>query len=359
MIKWTTSNSIGVEFNEKGAINSMFEQLWMELKKKNFAPLYFLYGPETFLIEETKQLMIKEGLTEEELDFNLSSYDLEETPIEIALEDAETFPFFGERKFVFLHNPFFLTAEKNKSKVEHDVKKLENYIMEPASYTSIIFIGHFDKTDDRKKIVKELKRQAKVVEASRLNEQDLKKWLVRRANFQKVQILPEAIDLIIKLSGTNLSILTSEVDKLALYVGEKETITPEVVELLVTRSLEQNIFALTEKIVEKNREEAISIYRDLLLQKEEPIKILAAISSSLRIIYQTKELSRRGYSQNQIASHLKVHPYRIKLAMGQAQKFSEEEIMKIMQSLATADYQMKTGGMNKELIIELILLQLK
>lgn len=336
----------------------MIEQLWKEIKGKTFAPIYFLYGPETFLVEETKQLLVKEGLTDEELDFNLSSYDLEETPIELALEDAETFPFFGERKFVFLHNPFFLTAEKPKSKVEHDIKRLEDYLLRPADYTSVVFIGHFEKTDDRKKVVKELKRQARILEAKRLNEQELKKWLVRRADFQKVQIEPKAVDLILQLSGTNLSILTGEIDKLALYVGQNNWITEEVVELLVARSLEQNIFSLTEKIVDRDIASAIAIYRDLILQKEEPIKILAAISSQFRLIYQTKELGRRGYSQAQIASQLKVHPYRVKLAMGQAQRFSEQEVMRVMDLLATADYDMKTGGMNKELIIELILLRL-
>ena len=131
-----------------------------------------------------------------------------------------------------------------------------------------------------------------------------------------------------------------------------------MVELLVARSLEQNIFSLTEKIVDRDIASAIAIYRDLILQKEEPIKILAAISSQFRLIYQTKELGRRGYSQAQIASQLKVHPYRVKLAMGQAQRFSEQEVMRVMDLLATADYDMKTGGMNKELIIELILLRL-
>ena len=67
-------------------------------------------------------------LTEEELDFNLSVYDLEETPIEVTIEDAETSPFSGENKLIILHNPFFLTSEKQKIKVEHNLMTLEAYI---------------------------------------------------------------------------------------------------------------------------------------------------------------------------------------------------------------------------------------
>jgi DNA polymerase III subunit delta len=53
-----------------------------------------------------------------------------------------------------------------------------------------------------------------------------------------------------------------------------------------------------------------------------------------------------------------VHPFRVKLAAGQAQKFGEKELISLIKQLADADYRMKTGAMNKELLIELILLKL-
>ena len=72
--------------------------LWKKIEQKVFSPLYLLYGIESYLINETKQKLVNNMLTEEEMDFNLSTYDLEEVPIEVALEDAETFPFMGEKK---------------------------------------------------------------------------------------------------------------------------------------------------------------------------------------------------------------------------------------------------------------------
>ena len=98
----------------------MVLDIWRRIKKKEIAPIYLLYGTEAYLINETKQLLLNHILDEEEKDFNFSAYDLEETPIDVALEDAETFPFLGEKKVVFLHNPVFLTAEKTKEKVDHD-----------------------------------------------------------------------------------------------------------------------------------------------------------------------------------------------------------------------------------------------
>ena len=337
----------------------MVVEIWRKIKQKEFAPIYLLYGTEAFLINETKQLLLNHILDEEEKDFNFSAYDLEETPIDVALEDAETFPFLGERKVVFIHNPIFLTAEKSKEKVDHNLAKFEAYLKEPAPYTVMVISAPYEKLDERKKITKELKKNAELVEAKKLNEHELKNWVKERAKSIGIEFESNAIDQLLALVGTNLFMIASEVDKLALYAAEQKRVDVHLVDKLVARSLEQNIFTLIEKVVQRRLDEALRIYYDLLKQNEEPIKILALLAGQFRLIYQVKELSRRGYGQQQIAGYLKTHPFRVKLALGQANKFSDEELSHLMVLLAEADYQMKTGGMNKSLLIEMLLFQLK
>ncbi|MDP4083447.1 MAG: DNA polymerase III subunit delta [Bacillota bacterium] len=334
-------------------------EVWKQIKQKQIAPIYLLFGTEAFLINETRQLMLRHTLNEDELDFNYFTYDLEETPIEIALEDAETFPFVGERKILFLQNPSFLTAEKTKDKVEHNLSRLEAYLKEPAPYSIVVFSAPYEKLDERKKITKELKRNAVVVEAKKLNEHELKGWLKERANSNGIDIEAAAIERMIILAGTNMFLLANELDKLALYDKDNKVIDVSLVENLVSKSLEQNVFTLIEKVVQKKPDEALRIYYDLLKQNEEPIKILALLTGQFRLIYQVKDLARRGYGQQQIASYLKIHPFRVKLAAAQTGKFSDEELAFFISQLAEADYQMKTGGMNKSLLIEMILFKLK
>ena len=336
----------------------MVMEVWKQIKQKRIAPIYLLYGTEAFLINETKQLLLKQLLAEDELDFNFTVYDLEETQIETALEDAETFPFLGEKKVIFLHNPTFLTAEKTKGNVEHNLSKFEAYIKEPAPYTVLVLSAPYEKLDERKKITKELKRNAVTVEAKKLSETDLKGWINERALINGISIDADAVDLMISLAGTNLFMLSGELDKLALYANDEKKIDVKIVEKLVAKSLEQNIFSLVDKAVNRKLDEALRIYYDLLKQNEEPIKILALLAGQFRLIYQVKELSRKGYGQQQIAGSLKTHPFRVKLAANQAGKFSDKELADIMKNLAEADYQMKTGGMNKSLLVEMFLLGL-
>jgi DNA polymerase-3 subunit delta len=336
----------------------MVMEIWKQIKQNQIAPVYLLFGTEAFLINETKQLLLSQLLNEEELDFNYASYDLEETSIETALEDAETLPFLGEKKVIILHNPTFLTAEKTKGKVEHNLARLESYLNEPAPFTVIVFAAPYEKLDDRKKVTKELKRKAITIEAKKLSEQELKGWVRERAKLNGIEIEAAAVERMLVLAGTNLFLLTSEVDKLALYASDERKINVDIVEKLVSKSLEQNIFTLIEKVVQRKLDEALSIYYDLLKQNEEPIKILSLLAGQFRLIYQVKELARKGYGQQQIASYLKVHPFRVKLAAGQAGKFTDEELAGLMKQLAEADYEMKTGGMDKSLLVEMIFFRL-
>lgn len=333
--------------------------IWKDLIKKKFAPVYLLYGTEAFLIKETKQLLLEHALTEDEIDFNFSQFDLEETPVEIAFEDVETLPFMGERRLVFMQNPFFLTAEKPKQKVEHNVKKLEQYLADPAPYSIVVLTAPYEKLDERKKITKELKRKAVTIEAKKLNEKELKIWIRERAAASLVQIDENAIDLLLELAGTNLMMLTNEIDKMALYVEEAKRIDAATVEKLVAKSLEQNVFTLVDKVLQKNVEAAIGLFHELLRQNEEPIKILGVMASQVRLMYQVKEMAKLGYSQQKIAGALRIHPYRVKLALEKTGRFNEKELLSLMNEMAEADYKMKTGQVDKALALELLILRIR
>ncbi|RAK22453.1 DNA polymerase III delta subunit [Anoxybacillus vitaminiphilus] len=336
----------------------MMIDFWRKIKKGHLSPIYLLYGTEPFLINETHHLIIQSAVREEEREFNLSVYDCEETPVEIALEDAETLPFFGDKKVVLVKNPYFLTAEKGKEKIEHNMKRLEQYIEEPSPFSVVIFTGLYEKLDERKKMTKMLLKRAEVFAASPLNEQEIRQWIAEYLRASNVTIQEEAVDLLLQLAGTALTILTNELNKLALFVGYGGTITEETVRLLVPRSLEQNVFVLIEKVVQRKLHEAFRTFYDLLQNNEEPIKILALLANQFRLIYHAKGLAAKGYGQQQIASLLKVHPFRVKMALEQAKLFSLEELMRIINDLAEADYQMKAGLMDKRLVVELFLMKL-
>jgi DNA polymerase-3 subunit delta len=332
-------------------------ELWKKLNDKNFSALNIIYGTESYLIEKTKKLFIENALKKEELEFNFSAIDLDEVPIEIAIEEMELFPFFGDRRVVFLNNAFFFSAEKRREKVDHNIEKLLEYIKNPTSFTIAVFIVPTPKLDERKKITKEILKSAYVLDAKPLREIDLINWVKDMAFQNKLNFHPKSIEKLIFLTGGNITLLSSEIEKLSLFVQSGEVVTDEVLELVVAKSLDQNVFTLIDKIMKRQKDAAIQIYHDLLIQKEEPIRILAAIARQYRILSHVKFLSGEGYSESAIATKIKENPYPVKLAKQMIHNFSSDYLAKVLHELAEIDYKMKTGQGDKELLLDLFILK--
>ncbi|UCZ54477.1 DNA polymerase III subunit delta [Bacillus shivajii] len=326
-----------------------------KIKKGNLSPVYLLFGTESFLIEDTIHRLVEVGLSEHEREFNLSKYEMTEYPVEVAVEEAYTFPFMGGRRVVILKEAYFLSNAKVQSKVEHNLKKLEEYIENPAPETIFIIHAPYEKLDERKKLSKLLKKKAEVLDGSPLDDKLLYQWVNERAKEQGVAIESAAVDQLIALTSAELMLMATELKKLAIHVGEEGAITKEVVDELVARSLEQNIFALVDGVVKRKVDVSWKIYQDLLKQKEDPIKIVSLMVRQFRILYQVKQMSQQGYSQKQIASQLKLHPYVVKLAAQQTNHFKDEELLSLLDQLANIDYEIKTGKIDKTLAVELFI----
>ncbi len=333
-------------------------KVWNDFEKKVFDSLYILYGSEEFLIEKTKDLLVQNVLQEDELDFNLTVVDLDESPVETAIEQMDEFPFMGEKRVVILKNAYFLTAaERKRDKIVHDIERLIAYLENPAPFTIAVFIVPYPKLDVRKKVTKLLVKNATVFEAKPMQDRELMSWISNHAKEINVLIDSKAIELLLYMTGGNLQTITSELEKVALHVGAGERITTDIIDRLVVKSLDQNVFALVDKIVHNQRQRAVEMVHDLLVQKEEPIRILAAIARQYRIFAQVKYLCSLGIGAPEIAAKLKISPYPVKLAMQQIGQFSEKELLKKLDQLAEMDFQMKTGYGDKEMLLELFILQ--
>jgi DNA polymerase-3 subunit delta len=335
----------------------MNTEIHKKIKAKQFAPLYVMYGKESYFIDETLHLLVRTVLNDEERDFNLSTYDLEEVPIDIAIEDAQTLPFFGDKRVVIVKNSVFLTGTKDKEKIDHNLQLLEAYIQSPSPTAIFVLVVNAEKLDERKKLTKLLKKEAEVFEATLSDENSLVNWIHSETKQLGVNITDEAVGLLLQYVRGSITLLVQELNKMAMYVGQDGTINDEVVQLLSSRTIEDNIFELIDCVIKKNVSEAMLIFHDLLKLNEEPIKILSLLSSQFRLLYQVKDLSHRGYGQQQIATHLKIHPFRVKLALQKVSQFTNEYLIKSINELAEMDYGIKSGHIDKKLALELFILK--
>lgn len=329
-----------------------------DIKNNHPAAIYVCYGNEKYRIREFIDFATSQLIEPEYKDFALAQYDLAETPLETVIEEAEEIPFMVPRKVMIVKDSSVLTAGKD-TKIEHRIDSLLRYMEQPAEYSIIIFWVQGEKLDERKKIVKALKASsACILPFQPMGADELLQWLIRHAKKLECECSTTAAEALVQSAGTGLGILAAEMDKLCLHAGKGGVITVEDVQHLVARSTEQNVFALVEQIAAVRLEQALTIFYDLLKQREEPIKIAALIARQFRIMLQVKELAGQNYSQQQMASQLSLHPYVVKLAGEQARKFDSQKLRSILAHLGRLDYQMKTGAIDKVLGLEMFLLRL-
>ncbi len=331
-------------------------QIKKDIKTGTIKPVYFMYGNQTFLMEDLLLDIIKKAVGTQD-DPSVITYSLQDTILDLAIEEAETFPFFGGKKVVIVKDFFLVSTQKQETKVEHDLERLQQYISHPSPESILILMAPFEKLDERKKVTKLLKQSATVVECTPFDEKMLSAWLEDQARSKKFRFTADGKEHLLERVGPQLLLLASEMEKLALYVGDEGEVTGEVVDLLVARSLEQDVFALIDFAVKQRLDKALEIYHDLLKQKEEPLKLLALIARQLRIYYQVKEMTRRSYSQKQIAMQLKLHPYVVKLASGQSQRLDDQRLLQLLEACTDTDYAIKSGKMEKVLAVELLLIK--
>src|SRR5690606_25573727 len=123
--------------------------------------------------------------------FNLSVFDMKETPIDVAVEDALTLPFFGERRVVIVKDAYFLTGQKVDSNVDHQIERLVEYVTQPVYETILIISVPYEKLDERKKICKLLRKHSVVVDATSFDDKELYVWLDEQSQLFGVTITSE------------------------------------------------------------------------------------------------------------------------------------------------------------------------
>lgn len=306
---------------------------------------HLLFGEEAYLLNQEKNKIIKEVNP-----FSVSIFDLQETPLEIAIEDARTIDLFGDSKTVLLQNCSFLTGEK-AGKIAHDVEMLLDYLAAPNPTTTMVFMVNSDKLDKRKKVVKSLQKVATVYEAKPMR--NVQSFIQQEVKLHGKSISREGIDFIQQRLGSNLFLLHNEIEKVCLATQHEPVIDITILDSILSRTLDDDVFKLIERIVEK-RPSALEMVDDLFRLGQEPIKILLLIANQFRLLHQIKALQHSGQKPNTV---LKIHPYRIQLAEEQAEFYSLEELQEKLESLASLDVQMKRGEVDKHIALETLILK--
>lgn len=327
---------------------SAFEEL-EKIKKAGLPQILVLYGEEEDLVQELKSRLL-EYVHFDSTDLGQAYFDLNNANANLALEELESLPFFVEQKLVILENLTNLTTVKKAVFDEKQTVRFENFLNDPVETTQLILILH-GKLDSRLKLTKKLKTQATLLEAQELKPQELSRV------FADTGLSGTILQRIFEKSNFSFPVIKQNISLLKTYVGER-TITLADVEKVVPKSLQDNIFLLTDLILKGDVNQARDLVHDLTLQGEELIKISVILTNSFRLYYQVKLMQNKGWNEQKQTSYLKIHPYRVKLANQQVRNMQENFLAQATLSLIELDYKIKSSRVDANYLFDLALIKL-
>lgn len=308
---------------------------------------YLLESEDSLSLQTERDNIIQENHFEDAV---INTYDMEEVPLENALEDLDTYGFLSDKKVIVIENIEVLKYDDFKKDFEH----LFLYIKNPNPDNLLILESN--KLNNTLKVTKELKKICKYQEISI----DLKSYM--KNAFKGYKIDTNTMNLLEEYCLGDYSKIANECLKLKNYKMDDKIITKEDIIELVPKKLGDSkdlTFAFSRSLGLRDREDALKKYLELLSYDLEPISIIGLLASQVRIIYQVKLLEKDRLSDKDIATTLgEKSDYRIRKTRELTKYYTEEELLKLMQELADMDYKMKTEDVDGNHLIEMFILNI-
>ena len=325
-----------------------YDQFLNQIERGEFAPIVLLLGSETFLKQEAVTQLMDRLLYPSSREFNFDLFYGADADPAAVVNAALAFPLLAPKRLVILR-------ELDKIS-ESGLQVLLPLFEHPPDSTCLVLTA--EKVDGRKKTFSTLKDHCETVECKPLYDNQVPGWIRRRVERKGKRISPQAVHLLFTQVGANLGELANEIDKLFIFVGDRDRIEASDVREVVGISKINNVFELTDAIGRKEIEKAIHIVDRMLEEGEKPISMVAMVLRHLGIMIKIKGYQKARIPSKDLSKKVGVHPYFLKEYVAQAQGFSLEMLTEGIEHLREADSHLKKGYQNDRMIMELLIYRL-
>ena len=332
-----------------------------KLTLSNLPSLSLFTGTDQGQFEVMKGQVLKQ-IGYDSADLNFAYFDMKEVVYKDVELELVSHPFFADEKIVILDHFVDITTAKKRFLADDELKSFEAYLDNPSPTTKLLIFAE-GKLDSKRRLVKLLKRDATVFDAIEPKEQELRQYFQKWSQTQGLQFVGQSFENLLLKSGFQFSEIQKNLLFLQSYKSDGMIEEKDIVEA-IPKTLQDNIFDLTQLILGKKIDQARDLVRDLTLQGEDEIKLIAVMLGQFRTFTQVKILSETGQTESQIVSSLGTYlgrnpnPYQIKFALRDSRGISLDFLKRAISYLIETDYQIKTGIYEKGYLFEKALLQI-
>ena len=327
------------------------------LKDGRFVGCYIFSGEEDYLKRYYLGSLRDTVITDDTFaTFNHVVYDGTEVDISSLIDHAMSPPMFEPYKMIEWKYPNF---DKMKESELNDLEKLVDLVND-TDYAVLAFLvadGDVDLGTPKKdsKFTKRFKEKINILNFPKSTDAQLLSWLKKHFDAQSIGVTADTLRALIFRAGHTMTVLKNEVDKLSALAKARSLneITEREVQEVVSSTPECDTFAFSNAILDKNKRMAFLALEEMKSRRLDPIMILGMMAKTYTDIATVTLLQKDGVNQNDIQSVTGMNPYKLKLYISAAKKYTQEQIRYILNELTRVDTGAKYGGIAGYTAIEL------
>lgn len=281
---------------------------------------------------------------------NIVYFNMDENSIEEILNEASYNSLFNDKKCVIVKNSKLFSNNKETNNYKNDSEKLLKYLDNENENTILIFTL-LGKCDTKKKIYNILKEHSNAFIYNSMTKTDMKNELLNYVKDNKYNIEDRSLWYIINNNLSNLDICLREIDKIMLYYDKPCNINYNDVIKLTSKNYEENSFKLVDSIINKDVTSAYKSLNELKIFKVEQSVIISLLFREYKLMFYTYIYLNNKYSKEDISKKLELAPWQFDKVINNLNKYKLNEIKNEIKYLSNLDYLLKSGKMDRDMVL--------
>jgi len=349
------------------------ERFVADVSARKLRPAYVLVGDEVFFRDRCRAALIQYLVTPELRDFSVHDLDLAETAVSELLDLARTPSLMAPFQVFFIRG---VKALYGRGSHQEEFAAIADYCRNPNPDAVLIFVAdhisipadarrmEMQDKDRYERIRETLGECCAILELARVEEGEGMRWVVEHAAREDVKIDADAARELVDSLGSDMMLVSNELEKLILFVGEKKRITIGDVETMVLAAKQRSLYELTDAISAKDRVRALLVL-DAMMATEEGeeaaighIYMLARTFRQMLVILEKSVRDSRAIWQA-LWQGFRLPPFAAEDVIRQARRYkSRRELTRALRLLARADLALRSNPVGKRLVLEKLVIDL-
>ncbi len=315
---------------------------------RQYGPAYAIYGAEVFLRSRAMADLIDGIVGHADRSLALSEYDGSETDVSLAnvLDDLRTLPFLTDRRLVIVREAdAFITRYR---------QELEDYLDSPS--TTGVLLLDCKSLPSNTRLHRRIAAIGEVIECKPLKAAAVPAWLIRHCQETCGKRLDaRAAALLCDQIGADLGLLAAEIQKLALYVGDRPAIVADDVEKLTGRCREEQVWDILSAVGAGDRARALTLWEEVWqTDRAASARAVAGLAYTVRRLLTAKKAQEAGASMGELSKIMMIWRDDDRL-LRELNAFTTDQVERMLKRLLEADVAGKSGGNVRSAIEALII----